>query len=130
MLSDRSRTVKALAILLPVNMLVVFFACASLCLAACGEHERETSACCRSGAADSCAGTTLESSETSSCQLVPVDPAVLSDGKLRVGTVLVSALPASIAVAAVTPHVNSIVPRAAGPPARERPLDRLPVLLI
>ena len=111
-------------------MLVVFFACASLCLAACGGHERETSECCRSGAADSCADATLESSETSSCRLVPVDPAVLSDGKLRLATVSVSALPASTAVAAVTAHVNAIVPRAAGPPARGRPLDRIPVLLI
>ena len=130
MLSGRIGIVKALAVLLPVNLLVAFFACASLCLAACDEPEREAAACCRSDAGDSCPEAPPEGTDDDACLLVPADPAVLSDAKPILDEPSVSALPAPVPAAPAAGSIGDVSRRATGPPPRGRPLDRLPVLLI
>ena len=130
MLSGRIGIVKALAVLLPVNLLAAFFACASLCLAACGEPEREAAACCRSDAGDSCPEAPLEETDDDGCLLVPADPAVLSDAKQSLAETSVSALPAPVLAAPAAGASGDVSRRATGPPPRGRPLDRLSVLRI
>ena len=130
MFSGRVRTRRALALLLPIQMLVAFFACASLCLVACGEPEPESPARCQSSASYACLETMLEDADSSGCLLVSEHPAVLSGARPSLGKTSLSVLPVLIRDAGATSASGDVVRRSIAPPPRGRPLERLPVLLI
>jgi hypothetical protein len=130
---SRIGTVRLLALMLPANLVWVFFACALECLGAsdpaCLEHERGE-ACCAAGPEAPCEAEELSDAHDDECTIV-VERGVLGAGGQRQRMALLDATPAFFGGGGVGPGVESrrFAPLAHGPP-RSRPLDRLPILRI
>jgi hypothetical protein len=135
----RSGASRLLAVLLPANMLWVFFACTLQCMAVgeagCVERVRED-VCCQSESACAVEGEAaceveLSPGRADRCAIVAVERGVLGAGEYRPRPVASAAAPPAFGPAAVEPAEEARAPHPlAHAPPRIRPLDRLPTLLI
>jgi hypothetical protein len=136
MFSGGIRTVRLLAVVLPVNMLWVCFACTLQCLALAeasrlGRQDAEA-ACCRAEADAACEAELAVSDRADHrCPINPAQLGVVSSSDDRVRqTVVGTVVPATLLTLEPGRAPFDWVAASAKPPPLPPPLDRLPLLLI